>query len=123
MRSLVYLAGGRGEGFVSVETVAAAQEIPTKFLKQIMLALKRARFVRSQKGQRGGYSLAKSPGEISLAEVIRLFDGALAPTESVSRYFYETTPIEREAGLGRVLTEGRDWVSEKLENTTVADVC
>ncbi len=121
--ALVYLARRRGEGFVSVETIAAAQEIPPKFLEQIMLALKRARFVRSQKGQRGGYSLAKSPDEISLAEVIRLFDGALAPTESVSRYFYETTPIEREAGLVRVLTEVRDWVSEKLENTTVADVC
>lgn len=121
--ALVYLARRRGEGFVSVETIAAAQQIPPKFLEQIMLALKRARFVRSQKGQRGGYSLAKSPDEISLAEVIRLFDGALAPTESVSRYFYETTPIEREAGLVRVLTEVRDWVSEKLENTTVADVC
>ncbi len=121
--ALVYLARRRGEGFVSVETIATAQEIPPKFLEQIMLALKRARYVRSQKGQHGGYSLAKPPDEISLAEVIRLFDGALAPTESVSQYFYESTPIEREAGLVRILTEVRDWVSQKLESTTIADVC
>jgi len=121
--ALVYLARREQDGFVSVETIATAQQMPAKFLEQILLALKRARYVRSQKGQKGGYSLAKRPEEITLAEVIRLFDGALAPTESVSQYFYESTPIEREDGLVRVLTEVRDWVSQKLESTTIADVC
>jgi Rrf2 family protein len=120
--ALVYMARQQSEGFISVETIAAAQGIPPKFLEQILLALKRAKYVRSQKGQRGGYCLAKRPEEVSLAEIIRFFDGALAPTESVSRYFYESTPIEREKSLVRVLMEVRDWVSEKLESTTLADV-
>lgn len=100
--ALVYLARqGKGE-YVSVDTIAKAQEIPPKFLEQLMLALKRAHFLRSSKGQRGGYTLAKEPSEISLAEIIRLFDGALAPTESVSENFYEPTPIEKEIKLTKV---------------------
>jgi len=87
-----------------------------------LLALKRAKYLRSSKGQHGGFRLAKPANKISLAEVIRLFDGALAPTESVSEYFYESTPIEKEKSLVRVFKEIRDYVSGKLEHTTLADV-
>lgn len=120
--ALIYLARQERGEFVSVDTIAKAQEIPAKFLEQLMLALKRAHFLRSTKGQHGGYALAKDPGEITLAEIIRLFDGALAPTESVSEKFYEPTPIEREKKLTKVFKDIRDYVSDKLEKTTIADV-
>lgn len=121
--ALVYLARDTSEGYISVETIAAAQQIPPKFLEQILLALKRARYLKSLKGQHGGYRLAKPPDRISLAEIIRLFDGALAPTESVSLNFYESTPIEREQSVVKVFREIRDYVSNKLETTTIQDVC
>jgi len=120
--ALVYLARSEPNIYHSVETVAHAQGIPPKFLEQILLALKRAKYLRSTKGQHGGYLLAKPADKISLAEVIRLFDGALAPTESVSQNFYESTPIEREQGLVQVFKELRDCISDKLEATTIADV-
>jgi Rrf2 family cysteine metabolism transcriptional repressor len=120
--ALVYLARHVDEGYISIDNIAKAQGIPPKFLEQLMLALKRAHFVRSTKGQRGGYSLAKEPNQITLAEVVRLFDGALAPTESVSENFYESTPIEKEKKLTRVFKDIRDYVSQKLEKTTIADV-
>jgi len=120
--ALVNLSRHNSEGFVSVETIALAQGIPAKYLEQILLALKRAKYVRSSKGQHGGYRLAKPPTKITLAEIIRLFDGALAPTESVSQYFYESTPIEKKESLVRVFKEIRDYVSNLLENTTLADV-
>jgi Rrf2 family protein len=120
--ALVYLARHETDGYVSIETVAKAQGIPPKFLEQLMLAMKRAHFLRSTKGQRGGYALAKEPDQITLAEVIRLFDGALAPTESVSENFYESTPIEKEKGLVKVFKDIRNFVSTKLEKTTIADV-
>jgi Rrf2 family transcriptional regulator, cysteine metabolism repressor len=120
--ALVYLARNKNEGFISIDTIAKAQGIPPKFLEQLTLALKRAHFLRSTKGQHGGYALAKAPDEISLAEVIRLFDGALAPTESVSENFYESTPIEKEKKLTKVFKDIRDYVSQKLEKTTLADV-
>jgi len=120
--ALVYLARNESAGFISVETIAVAQEIPPKFLEQILLALKRAKYLRSAKGQHGGYRLARPANKISLAEIIRLFDGALAPTESVSLNFYEPTPIEKEQNLVAVFKEIRDYISNKLETTTIADV-
>jgi Rrf2 family protein len=120
--ALVFLARQPMDEYVSIETIAKAQGIPPKFLEQLMLALKRARFLRSAKGQHGGYTLAKPPHQISLAEVVRLFDGALAPTESVSENFYESTPIEKEHKLTNVFRDIRDYVSNKLESTTLADV-
>jgi Rrf2 family protein len=120
--ALVYLGRRRNEGFVTVEAIANAQQIPVKFLEQILLALKRAHCVRSVKGQHGGYQLAKPPAEITLAEVIRLFDGALAPSLSASRHFHESTPVEREPKLLAVFKEVREFVAEKLERTTIANV-
>ena len=70
--ALVYLARHETDGFISIENIAKAQNIPPKFLEQLMLALKRAHFLRSAKGQHGGYALAKRPAEISLAEATRL---------------------------------------------------
>jgi Rrf2 family cysteine metabolism transcriptional repressor len=120
--ALVHLAGPGEQGYVTVRAIAEAQKIPEKFLEQILLILKRAHYVQSLKGQGGGYRLAKPAAKISLAEIIRLFDGPLAPTESVSRYFYEATPIERAPRILRVMRQIRDHVSRVLETTTIADV-
>lgn len=120
--ALIHLARNTEKGFLSVQTIAEAQGIPPRFLEQILLSLKRGRYVRSLKGQKGGFCLARPADEITLAEVIRLFDGALAPTESASRYFYEKTPIEKERKVLRVFKEIRDVVAERLEATTLADV-
>ena len=120
--ALVHLARCQEDGFVSVQTIAAAQKIPPKFLEQILLTLRLAKYLRSSKGKKGGFCLAKSPDKISLAEIVRLFDGALAPTESVSKYFYDSTPIEKEEKLITVFKEMRDYIADKMERTTVADV-
>lgn len=120
--ALIHLARQPKGEYVPVPSIAESRDIPAKFLEQILLTLKRGRYVRSQRGQRGGYTLARAAREITVAEVIRLFDGALAPTESVSRYFYEPTPVERERKLLRVFREIRDHVARKLESTTIADV-
>ena len=120
--ALIHLARAKGEGYVAVAAIAEAQGLPAKFLEQLLMALKRARLVQSQKGPHGGFRLARPAEKISLAEVIRLLDGALAPTESVSTYFYEPTPVEREKRLLRVFKEIRDQISARLEKTTLADV-
>jgi Rrf2 family protein len=120
--ALLHLSRHSDAEYVSVESIASAEEIPAKFLEQILLTLKRGRYVSSLKGQRGGFRLARPPHDINLAEIIRLFDGALAPTESVSKYFYEPTPIEKERGLIRVFKEIRDYISGKLEKTTLEDI-
>jgi Rrf2 family protein len=120
--ALVHLARDESDRFISVEAIAQSQGIPPKFLEQIMLTLKRAKYLRSTKGQRGGYRLAKPADKITLAEIVRLIDGALAPTESVSLNFYEPTPIEKEQKLLGVFKDIRDYISNKLETTTIQDV-
>ena len=120
--ALVHLGRQSPDEFLSVQAIASSQGIPPKFLEQILLTLKRARHVRSQRGRRSGYCLARPAGRISLAEIVRLFDGPLAPTDSASKHFYEPTPIERERKLLRVFRQIRDHVSDTLESTTIADV-
>ena len=121
--ALICLARHDPDELVNGESIAQEQRIPIKFLQHILLALKHGRYVHSAKGHHGGYRLAKPANAISIAEIVRLFDGALAPTESVSKYFYESTPIEREEGLIEVFRDIRDCIAEKLESTTIADVC
>ena len=77
VRALLELAQA-GEGPVKGERLAQAQEIPLKFLENILIDLRHAGVVRSQRGADGGYWLARSPGEISVGEVIRAVDGPLA---------------------------------------------
>lgn len=120
--ALIHLARARGPAYLSAVSIAEAQGLPPKFLEQLLLVLKRGGLVKSQKGQRGGYKLARPAEKICLAEIIRLLDGALAPTDSVSRYFYEPTPVEKEKRLLRVFKEIRDLVSARLERTSLADV-
>lgn len=120
--ALLYLARQDPETLVSVETIAEAQAIPRQFLEQILLILKRAHYLVSSKGQRGGYRLARPASSFTLADVIRTLDGPLAPTEAVSKYFYRPTPIEREQSLVTLFTRVRDSMLDILEHTTLADL-
>jgi Rrf2 family cysteine metabolism transcriptional repressor len=120
--ALVHLARQNPAQVVSADSIARAKAIPPKFLEQILLTLKRAKYLRSTKGQRGGYQLAKPADTVTLAEIIRLFDGALAPTQSTSKYFYQPSPVEKERRLLRLFREIRDLVSNRLEAATIADM-
>lgn len=121
--ALVYLARKPAEVYTPVDEIASAQSIPPKFLEQILLTLKRSQILASLKGHNGGYRLNKPAKDISLAQVIRLLDGALAPTESVSKNFYRSTPIEKENKLVNLFTRIRDCVVDILESTTLEDIC
>jgi Rrf2 family protein len=121
--AMIALAQGyRAGGLRTAAEIATTKSIPRKYLEQILLALKRGGYVRSQKGAGGGYRLAKSPERISVAEIVRLMDGPLAPVESVSRYFYEHTPIEKSRKLLAVFRRIRDYVADTLEQVTFAEL-
>ena len=124
LRALQYLARHDGEGPVSNKDLAARNNIPHRFLEQILLTLKHGQIVRSQKGPQGGYYLARSPDQINLAEVVRLLDGPLAPLSCVSETAYEPCgcPDIEACGLRRVMQQVRDTVVEMMEQTTFADL-
>jgi len=77
LRACTELAAA-GEGPLKGDRIAQAQQIPLKFLENILLDLKHAGLVQSQRGAEGGYWLSLSPDEISLAEVIRAVEGPIA---------------------------------------------
>lgn len=122
MRALCYLAGREGQGWVHIGRIASDEDIPAKFLESILLQLKRAGFVGSRRGNEGGYSLAKSPDEIMLGEVIRVLDGPLAPMASARELqdLMERNP--RQIGFYSVLMDVRNAVSTIIDRTSLADV-
>ena len=86
------------------------------------MILRQNGYIKTRRGTSGGYKLTKPACDVSIAEIIRLMDGALAPTESVSRYFYSDTPLTREKKIIKVFKEIRDYISDRLENLTLADL-
>jgi Rrf2 family transcriptional regulator, cysteine metabolism repressor len=121
--AMIELSNIYSSGQVStIGKIAENKGIPKKYLEQILLILKRGGFVKSQKGPVGGYKLAKAPANIHVAEIIRLMDGALAPVESVSTYFFEHTPIEKSPKLLDVFRDIRNYVSDTLENLSFEDL-
>ena len=121
-RAMLELSKRYEDGPIHSREISKAQEIPQNFLEQILLLLKRAGYLRSRKGRKGGYTLAKPPGEINVAEVIRVMDGPLAPIDCVSVMARETCPMEGTCGLRWLWKDVRDAVAEILEKTTFADL-
>ena len=111
-----------GKKSLHIRDISRAQNIPERFLEQILLLLKRAGYLKSKKGPEGGYYLAKPPADINVAEVIRVMDGPLAPIDCVSVMAHEPCPMEATCGLRWLWKEVRDSVAEIMERTTFADL-
>jgi Rrf2 family transcriptional regulator, cysteine metabolism repressor len=79
LRALFYLAVRSGEGPIRIADIAENQAIPVRFLEAILAQLKQGKFVASQRGNVGGYYLVRSPGELTVGEVIRFIEGPLGP--------------------------------------------
>ncbi len=120
--ALIYIARHGHEGFVKIEDICSKYEIPKKYLEQLLSVLKQARYVKARRGAGGGYKLAMPASKISMAQLIRLMDGALAPTESVSEHFFSTTPLAQEKKTIRVFREIRDYISRRLERLKLSDL-
>lgn len=121
-RAMLELALHYPGGPLHIRDISSAQDIPERFLEQILLALKRAGYLRSRKGPHGGYYLAHAPSDISVADVIRTMDGPLAPIDCVSVTAHEYCPRENFCGLKWLWKEVRDCVAEILEGTTFEEL-
>ena len=126
LRSLINLgiAAEMKRKLVQVSELAENEQLPVKFLEQILQALKDAGFVASQRGKFGGYRLAKPASKIFIGEVVRLIDGPLAPIGCVSQTAYEpcTCPDEAHCGLRMLMVDVRNAIAGILDRYTLADV-
>lgn len=120
-RALLVLALEDG-GPLKLEELARRTGAPQSVLEQVMPTLRTAGIVRSERGPAGGYRLNKSPGEITLERVVRLFQGQLAPIGYATRRSPDRCPKFVARSLRPAWAEVRDTTIEVLEGTTFADL-
>ncbi|MEW6286149.1 MAG: Rrf2 family transcriptional regulator [Chloroflexota bacterium] len=124
MISLAEVQKNSPTGMTQIREIAQKEQIPAKFLEQILLALKNAGLVHSKMGVGGGYYLAKPADEITLGQVFRVLDGPIAPIRCVSQMAYEPCgcPDEETCGLRMVMGDVRNAIANILDRTTLAAV-
>lgn len=124
IRALQHLARHFGEGPIQLPDIAAAQNIPAKFLTVILSELSRAGLVATMRGRDGGYWLALPPVDIRYGDILRLTDGSLALVPCASRFAHQPCKNclpEDECELRRIMLKVRDETAAILDRLTLAD--
>jgi Rrf2 family protein len=128
LRAMICLADNTSPGelhpLMQIKDISDRENIPTKFLEQILLALKNAGLLQSRMGFGGGYHLSRPAAEINLGQIVRVLDGPLAPIRCVSQMAYEPCdcPDEQTCGLRMAMGDVRNAIANILDNTSLADV-
>lgn len=122
LRALFTLVEHHGGVPIPIGELARRNDVPKRFLEHIMLDLKERGWVESMPGKRGGYLLKKNPSKITMGEVVRHFDGYLAPIACVSVTDYKRCSQESVCRFRRVLLRARNIVADLMDRTTLTDV-
>jgi Rrf2 family protein len=122
LRALFTLVENYGRGPISIRELARRNDVPKRFLEQIVLDLKRKGWVDSLPGARGGILLAKPPAKITMGEVVRHFDGILAPIQCVSTSGYKRCSQEPVCRFRRVFLDARNYVTHLMDGATLESV-
>ncbi|GAA4415406.1 cysteine metabolism transcriptional regulator CymR [Georgenia halophila] len=117
LRALIEIARAEGAAPLTAEAVGREQEIPRQYLQAILAGLRRAGIVRSQRGQGGGWLLAKEPQAVSVADVMRAVDGPLVSVHGVRPESVTYLPEARV--LQSVWIAARGALRGVLESTTL----
>ncbi len=124
IRALQHLAREHGKGSIPLADIAAAQNIPPKFLTVILSEMSREGLVLSQRGKGGGYQLALAPVDISYGDIVRLSRGSVALVPCASRYAHEYCKNclpETQCTLRTLMLKVRDETAAVLDRITLAD--
>jgi Rrf2 family protein len=125
IHALVYLAKCEVGKPIQIQEIAEAQNSSRKFLESILLDLRNAGLLVSRKGRYGGYLLSRKPEDVNLAEVIRIFEGAIAYLPCVTYKYYERCEEctdEKTCGVRNVFLELRNETVEILKKATLAEI-
>lgn len=122
LKALIHLAQEHERGLAKIHAIAAEESIPVKFLESILVTLKHARIVASQRGREGGYRLRRPPREILVGEVVRIVDGPLAPFGDAVELADRVRTEPRHPGLFALFLDVRNAAARILDHTTLADL-
>jgi Rrf2 family protein len=123
LRSLLFLAEAGGGTPVQLARIAETQRVPPKYLELIMLDLKKAGLVKSARGPKGGYQLARQPELISFGEIVRSMEGPIALVSCASVNFYAPCGDchdEATCAIRRAFTILRDQSTAVLDSISLA---
>jgi len=119
------LAREYGNGTLLINEIAETELIPKRFLESILLELKNNGFLSSKLGKKGGYFLIKKPEEVSLLEIVRLFEGAVALIPCTSTKYFEACENcknEKKCSIKEIFQDIRDYTYNTLKSKTLADL-
>jgi Rrf2 family protein len=125
IKALLALAEHGREEPMRIADLAREEHIPAKFLELILLVLKHQGILQSRKGKGGGYLLARDPKDIFLGQVVRMFDGPLAPVPCASQTAYvpcADCPNEAVCGVHLAMKAVRDATARVLDGTSLASL-
>ena len=122
LEAMMTLARNYPQRTMKIRQIAASEGIPEKFLELILLDLKTARLVESERGAKGGYRLARRPSQIRLGEIIRLVDGPLAPFGNAQSLRRLVASDKKHSALFRILLDVRNAASRILDGTSLAQL-
>jgi Rrf2 family transcriptional regulator, cysteine metabolism repressor len=122
LKAVLHLAEAHERGLVKIHEIAEKEAIPEKFLEGILVTLKNARVVTSQRGREGGYRLRRPPEEIMVGELVRIMDGPLAPLGDAVELADLVRTEPRHAGLFDVFLDVRNAAAAILDHTSLATV-
>jgi Rrf2 family protein len=125
IKALIALAERENEEPMRIVDLAIAEQIPPKFLELILLGLRNHGILQSRKGKGGGYLLARDPADIYLGQIVRIFDGPLAPVPCASQTAYlrcADCPDEAVCGVHLAMKEVRDATAKVLDGTSLASL-
>jgi Rrf2 family protein len=125
IKALLRLADHQRGEPMRIADLARAEQIPPKFLELILLGLKNHGVLQSRKGKGGGYLLARDPASIYLGQIVRMFDGPLAPVPCASQTAYvPCADCRNEAvcGVHLAMKEVRDATAKVLDGTSLASL-
>ena len=120
--ALIFMARKPKGSYVKIEEICQAYDIPKKYLEQLLTIMRSNGLVKTRRGAEGGYALAKDSRDITAADIVRIMDGPIAPTDSVSRYFYQATPLEKEDTALDLFRDIRDYAAKVMESKTLYDL-
>jgi Rrf2 family protein len=125
LHALIYIVEHEDSERLTIQEIADKKNIPKKFLEGILVDLKNAGIVGSKKGKFGGYYMMKKPENVSVLEIIRLIDGAVAMLPCVSLNFYESCgrcEDEATCRVNKLFSAVRDETLKILSGNTLADL-
>jgi Rrf2 family protein len=125
LKALFQLAlsyGNPEEGVLSINEIATLGDMPTKFLEQILLSLRRGGFVKSRRGVKGGFLLARDPKDITIGEVIRFVEGPIEPIACVEKGAYTRCKDVKSCIFRDLWKEVGDAISVVVDTVTFEEL-